>query len=244
MSKTPRRWPPQWLAFYQPKAFGAEAYAIHYYGRIRHIEQVPRRELFPNESLNPKSNLLYHRLWLENIEHLAQPIRSARWRRIVFISTTWRKFTRAVEINDLFDDGPLEDRLWAVLKSERIAAERQWKLMLAEARYFLNFALFCAKGHIDVETDGDTWHTDRQRVPQDNQRDNAVQAQGWHVLRFNTQQVKEWAVEYCVPQIKATINRLGGLSDEGLVPRVFHNLPDGGATQLSLFDQGLDAELD
>lgn len=131
-----------------------------------------------------------------------------------------------------------------LLKSERIAAERQWELMLAEARYFLDFALFCAKGHIDVETDGDTWHADRQRIPQDNQRDNAVQAQGWHVLRFNTRQVKESAVEYCVPQIKATINRLGGLSDEGLVPRVFYDLPDSSATQLSLFDETVDSESD
>ncbi len=244
VAKAPKRWPPQWLAFYQTKAFDAEAYAVHYYGRISRIEQVPRRELFPNELPSHRSDLLYHRLWLENIEQLAQPIHSARWRRIIFIPTTWRKFTRAVEINDLFDESPLEDTLWSVLKAERIAAERQWELKLAEARYFLDFALFCAKGRIDIETDGDTWHANRRRIPQDNQRDNAVQAQGWHVLRFNTRQVKESAAEYCVPQIKAIINRLGGLSDEGLVPRVFHTLPDGGAAQLSLLDQGFDAELD
>ncbi len=45
---------------------------------------------------------------------------------------------------------------------------------------------------------------------------------------------------YCVPQITATVNRLGGLSDDGVVPRAFLTMPDGIAQQLSLFDAGDD----
>jgi hypothetical protein len=41
------RWPPQWLAFYQTKIFGDEAYAVNYYARVLDIWRVFRWELFP-----------------------------------------------------------------------------------------------------------------------------------------------------------------------------------------------------
>ena len=43
------RWPPRWLAFYQTKVFGDEAFAINYYARVRDIRRVTRRDLFPTE---------------------------------------------------------------------------------------------------------------------------------------------------------------------------------------------------
>lgn len=42
-------WSPQWLAFYQTKVFGAEAYAIHYYAQVQQICEVYRWELFPDQ---------------------------------------------------------------------------------------------------------------------------------------------------------------------------------------------------
>ncbi len=36
------RWPPQWLAFYQTKIFGDEAYAVSYYARVLDIRKVFR----------------------------------------------------------------------------------------------------------------------------------------------------------------------------------------------------------
>jgi len=236
VASAPKRWPPRWLAFYQTKVFEEEAFAVRYYGYVRDMEIVRRYELFPNEIPNPKSEREYYRIHLESLERLAAPIRSARWRRIVFIPTTWQKFTRAAEINDLFDESPLEDRLWRELKRLQIGAERQWDLQIQEARYLLDFAVFCVKANLDIETDGDTWHADRERIPEDNKRDNALQSGGWHVLRFNGQQIRESATESCVPQILTTINSLNGLSDEGLVPRRFYNLPDGAMQQLTLFE--------
>jgi very-short-patch-repair endonuclease len=237
VASAPKRWPSKWLAFYQTKVFGDEAFAVNYYGRVRDIRIVRRREMFPDELPNPKSDRAYYQLHLHSLERLPQPIYSRCWRRIVFIPTTWAKLTQAVEINDLFDDSPLEDRLWAELKRLRISAERQWNLKLGESFYFLDFAVFCLNGRIDVETDGDTWHADPQRIPEDNRRDNALQATGWRVLRFNGRQICESLAEYCVPQITATINSLDGLSDEGLVSRVFYQTPEGMAQQLSLFEE-------
>ena len=110
------RWPPDWLAFYQTQVFSEEGYAINWYSQVREIREVPRRELLPNDPPSAKSDQIYCQLKLGPICRLAQPIVSRRWRRITFISTTWRKFMAATEINDLFDDSPLEDRLWAEFK--------------------------------------------------------------------------------------------------------------------------------
>lgn len=237
VERAPKRWPPRWLAFYHTKAFGEMAYAVHCYGRVRQVDVVRRRDLFPHEPLNPKSDREYYRVRLDRLDRLERPIRSGRPRRIVFIPTTWHKFTTAAEINDLFHESPLEDRLWAQFRQLNISAERQWDLKLNESRYVLDFAVFCAQGQIDVETDGDTWHARRDRIPKDNRRDNALALAGWGVLRFNGKQIRESLTDYCVPKILGLINRLGGLGDEGMVPRKFFNLPGGPGQQLSLFDE-------
>lgn len=105
-------WPPRHIAFYQTKSFGDEKYAIRYYAEVTGIEQATRRDLFPEEPLGPKSGRRYHKLSLGPIRKMEQPIISRRWRRIVFIPTTWAKFQAALEVNDLYDGSPLEDKLW------------------------------------------------------------------------------------------------------------------------------------
>jgi hypothetical protein len=249
------RWPPQWLAFYQTKVFGDEAYAVNYYARVRDIRQVSRWQLFPNEPHDEKGKRRYYQLLLSPLQRLPKPILSLRWRRIVFIPTTWAKFMNAVEINDLYDESPLEDRLWAELKRLQIDAERQYFVEapplsppklggMKGGRYALDFALFCDQGKMDVETDGDTWHADPARIPLDNQRDNDLTSLGWSILRFNGHQIREAIAEYCIPTILESINRLGGLTTEGLIPRTFDPDYPEGLQQLTLFESGPEYEAD
>jgi len=148
------RWPPHWIAFYQTKVFGPEAYSVRYYARIVEIRTVTRQQLFPSEPENPKSDRQYFQMIFTPLQKLPEPILSRRWRRIVFIPTTWQKFIRATEINDLFDDSPLEDRLWTEMKRHKIPAERQLFTTVKRQNYALDFAVFCDKANIDVETDG------------------------------------------------------------------------------------------
>lgn len=232
----PKRWPPLWIAFYQQKIFGDNAYCIRYFGQVKDITRARRREIFPNELPSQKSNKEYYLLHLAKLEERAVPIPSYRPRRLVFIPTTWAKFERAEQINDLFDDSPLEDQLWNELKRLTIDAERQWFVTLSDARYFLDFAFFCKQGRLNVETDGDAWHLDRERAPLDNARDNALHLNGWIVLRYNTHQIRESFQTECLRGIEAGINQLGGLSSDGLVPRVFYGKGKQSAQQLSLFD--------
>lgn len=210
-----KRWAPEWLAFYQTKIFGSEAFSIRYYAKVLEIQEVGRIELFPDEPPHEKTDKRYYKLNLAPLQKLPQPIASHRRRRITFISTTWNKFITAIEINDLYDDSPLEDQLWNEMKELQINAERQERIKVKEKIYFLDFAIYCAKGKINIETDGDRWHSQQARIPEDNRRDNDLETLGWRTLRFNTKHVQEAMGEYCIPTIVENINQLGGLGQEG-----------------------------
>jgi very-short-patch-repair endonuclease len=240
----PKRWPPQWIAFYQTKVFGDEAHAVRYYGRVARINRAPRHVLFPEEPENPKSGRLYYQVHISSLEERYHPIISRRWRRIVFIPTTWSKFTEAEEINDLFDDSPLEDTLWRHLRRERISAERQWEWQHRQSRYVLDFAVFCHEGSLDIETDGDSYHANPDASVSDNERNNALAAAGWHVLRFNSLQINERAADYCLPNVLETINKLGGPKEDTIAARKFYSLPEGTAQQLALLESTSDYDLE
>ena len=236
VASAPRPWPPRWIGFYMPKPFGPDAYTIRYYGLVKNIQLATRRELFPNEIESALSQKQYYRVTFHGIEERPTPIPSHRPRRLIFIPTTWAKFELAEQINDLFNDSPLEDLLWARFKQMGIPAERQWQVDSKQQRFRLDFALFCKQKLIDIEVDGDTWHADPDRIPLDNQRNNALGVDLWTVLRFNGRQIREQMDSYCLPSIQEAINTHGGLSDDGLVSRVFY--PDSNVQQLNLFEDG------
>lgn len=230
-----KRWPPQWIAFYQTKVFGNDKWSINYYAEVIDIQKVFRSQLFPDEPLNKKTGSLYYKIIFEPLRRLPKPIMSRRFRRIVFISTTWEKFVNAIEINDLYDESPLENRLWSEFKRLEINAERQEFVKAGGRNYALDFAIYCESGKIDVETDGDTWHSRREDIAHDNLRDNALKTDGWRVLRFNTSQVREQLTEYCVKTIVKNINGLGGIKEGKSYSRKL-NLNTSNSIQLKLFD--------
>ncbi|MFP3896029.1 MAG: endonuclease domain-containing protein [Anaerolineales bacterium] len=238
------RWPPEWLAFYQTKAFGAEKYSIRYYARVVDIHKVFRWQLFPDEPVNEKTNRQYYQLMLSPLDQLPEPILSLRLRRIVFIPTTWEKFVSAVEINDLYDESPLEDHLWIELKRRKIEAQRQYFVPVKRRGYYLDFAIFCNEGKLDVETDGDTWHLGRECASRDNERDNNLTNLGWSILRFRGRRIQEEMAEYCIPAIMKSVNRLNGLKANGLVPRPFDPEHPTGRQQLTLFEKEPDYDID
>ena len=240
---TPKQWPPRYLAFYQTKVFEQERYAIHWHAPVLGIETARRSELLPGECDHPRADALYYKINLGALQRLPRPIPSRRLRRIVFIPTTWDKLLSAAEINDLYHESPLEDELWSLYKRVRIVAERQYFIEVEMRRYALDFAIFCRKGKIDVETDGDTWHADVKRIPLDNQRDNDLTRKGWGVLRFNGRQIRE-SPDSCVATTMDAINRHEGLDTDGLVPTKFNPRDPDGPQQLTLFEESPPYEID
>lgn len=213
------RWPPEWLAFYHTKIFGEQAFGVHYFARVLDVRTAFRWQLFPDAPEDERSSRLYYQLMLEPLRTLPKPIFSRRLRRIVFIPTTWQKLMTAAEINDLYDESPLEDRLWAELKRVGIEAERQEFHLVGNQAYALDFAIYCQLGKLDVETDGDRWHANPARAASDNLRDNALETVGWHVLRFGTAQIMESAADYCLPLIAENVDRLGGLDQRPTIEK-------------------------
>ena len=231
-----KTWPPRLLAFYQPKIFKQEAFSINYFAEVVAVKQVTRHQLFPNEPPGKKSDQQYYQLQLRPLRQLDRPIVSRRFRRIVFIATTEKKFFNAVEINDLYDGSPLEDKLWAEFKRRKIEAERQEHVEINKNNYFLDFALYCVKGKINIETDGDRYHAFPAQAARDNRRNNDLESVGWNVLRFSTLQIQEQMSEYCVPSIVKTINNLGGLDEGRCSTRQISSDSTKKVRQLGLFD--------
>ncbi|MCI0381068.1 MAG: endonuclease domain-containing protein, partial [Gemmataceae bacterium] len=174
----------RWVAFYLTKVFGREKWSVRHWAKVRKITKARRVELLPQQERHPRAQNLYYRLELGALQTRPEPILSRRRRLIVFIPSIWKKFTTALEINDLVHGSPLEDRLWAAFKQVEIEAERQWWEFDRKTRYCLDFALFCPERNIDVECDGDTWHIKPEAAAHDNARNNFMEQRGWHVLRF------------------------------------------------------------
>ena len=200
------------MAFYQGKVFGKnDAYKIRYFGEVSRVDIVPRKELFPNDEENQhKAENLYYRIQLRSLQIRYKPIVSYRPRRLVFIPTTWKKFEHADQINDLFDGSSLEDQLWKELKGIGILAERQWKVVVKTHNYYLDFAVFCKKGRLAIETDGYTTHFDsKNQIDYDTWRQNELELDDWRFLHYTRRQIVENEKPY-LEQIEEKIEQLGG----------------------------------
>jgi very-short-patch-repair endonuclease len=200
------------LAFYQTSAFKEEKWAVRYFAEVQQCTIVKRKQLLPDEAQHPRAENDYYKLELGALQTLEKPIISQHGRRLVFISTTLEKFRRARELNDLFHESPLEDDFWKEIKRRGLEAERQLFVSINKNTYCLDFAVFCRNGQINVECDGDYWHTQRDAIVSDNVRDNALTSSGWAVLRFGTKQIRHELGE-CLESLWRTILRQGGLDD-------------------------------
>lgn len=229
----------EYLAFYQPSAFGEDKWRVRYYGRTVDMEQVKRIELLPNEPANKNRDELYYRIEIPDLEELPQPILNKhRDKRIPsFIQTTLHKLHNAEAIDDLFHDSPLEDELWRYLKENGIETERQHSVFREEGgEYFLDFAVFCQNGRkIAIECEGKKWHYNTpEQIKKDNERYNYLNRKNWHILRFSSNQLQN--PQKCLNEIKKSINANGGLLTADKQLQLLETENSNGTTQLELFN--------
>jgi very-short-patch-repair endonuclease len=203
----------EYLAFYFPKCFGEELqYKIKYYSKITAIDIVKRVKLFPDEPRHKNANKDYYQLHLEKIKELPNPISSKEWRRIIHIPTSKQKLFSAKEINDLWDTSPLEEKIYQALKKQKIATERQVYVEVGGNKYYLDFGIFCHKGKIDIECDGEKYHILPEALTKDRQRNNQLTSFGWQVLRFSGREIIH-DIKKCIDIISKTIYNSGGLKN-------------------------------
>ncbi len=200
----------RYLAFYQTRVFGKEKWAVNYYTRIKAITVTRRIQLLPDEPDHPRANEDYYRLEVEDLKKLPSPIPSQRRRRLVFIPTTLERLFTVQEINELYYTSPIEERLFRSLKTAGLMPERQFYVQDRKGGYFLDLAVFCQKGKIDIECDGETYHSGREKAQADRQRDNRLTARGWRILRFSGSEINS-DLSGCVAMVQRVVKRLGGI---------------------------------
>ncbi|MCX6340715.1 MAG: DUF559 domain-containing protein [Candidatus Aureabacteria bacterium] len=202
----------KYLGFYFPTVFEEEFKCkVTYFSPVSDIDVLKRIELFRDEPQHPRAQKDYYRIRLGEIETLPHPIPSRRWRRIVHIPTTYEKLMGAREINDLWETSPLEDKIYDALKRKKIRPERQMFVCTRGKTYCLDFCIYCNNGNIDVECDGERYHTLPDALARDRQRNNEPTAHGWSVLRFSGKQIRERIPE-CLYLIEKTIKNKHGLA--------------------------------
>ncbi|HPJ72459.1 MAG TPA: DUF559 domain-containing protein [bacterium] len=202
----------RYLAFYFPAAFGEEfQYRVFYYAPVRGMDAVKRIELFPDEPRHPRAKKDYYRIGLGQIKKLPRPIPSRRFRRLVHIPSTYGKLMTAREINDLYETSPLEDTMYRALKREKIDPERQLYVEAGRKKYCLDFCVYCKDRNIDIECDGESYHTLPKALARDRARNNDLASRGWSVLRFSGSQIRESLPE-CLSLVKKTVRTNKGLA--------------------------------
>jgi len=203
----------EYLGFYFPKIFGETMrYKVNYYAKVKKIDIVKRIQLFPEEKEHQRVSQDYYQFHLGEIKDLPEPIASLRWRRIVHIPTSCEKLFTAKEINDLYDTSPLEETLYLEMKKREIIAERQFYVKVEGRFYCLDFGIFCKKGNMDVECDGEKYHILPEALTRDRERNNELTSFGWSVLRFSGKQINQ-TINDCFTKISRTIENLGGISE-------------------------------
>src|SRR5919201_2396562 len=120
-----------YLAFYQPSAFGARGGQIEYVAPVRGHELTTRGELLKDEEDHPHAKEEYYKIQIGGLERLKETIVAEKWKRITFLYTTGEYLLKAKTLNDLVVDDDERQILWRSLR-ERAENEQLYKTSLPE----------------------------------------------------------------------------------------------------------------
>lgn len=120
-----------YLAFYQPSAFGERGGKIEFIAEVRGHELTTRGELLKDEADHPRAREEYYKIQIGGLDRLKEPILADKWKRITFLYTTGEYLLRARTLNDLVVDADERQILWHSLR-ERAENEQLYKADLPE----------------------------------------------------------------------------------------------------------------
>ena len=121
-----------YLAFYQPSAFGERGEQIEFVTEVRGHELTTRGELLKDEADHPRAKEEYFKIQIGALEKLAQPITADKWKRLTFLYTTGEYLLKATTLNDLVVEGDERQLLWQSLR-ERAENAQLYNVGLPEA---------------------------------------------------------------------------------------------------------------
>ncbi len=110
-----------WLAFYQPAAFGeGHQWRVEYIAPVLGHELTTRAQLLQDEPDHPRAGEEYFKVQLGPLVRLPRPIHAGKWKRVTFFYTTGEYLARAETLNDLVVHSEERKLLWRSLR-ERAA---------------------------------------------------------------------------------------------------------------------------
>jgi hypothetical protein len=121
-----------YLAFYQPSAFGDRGGQIELISQVRGHELTTRGGLLKDEANHPRAKEEYYKLQIGALEKLKEPVRSDKWKRLTFLYSTGEYLLKAKTLNDLVVAGDERQLLWRSLR-ERAENSQLYKVDLPEA---------------------------------------------------------------------------------------------------------------
>lgn len=109
--------------------------------------------------------------------------------------------------NALFNGSSIERLMKQALIQNSICFEEEYKLKneRSGSYIFLDFAIPELK--IDIECDGEYWHTTKEFIEKDKNRDDFLKSIGWTVLRFPGKKIMK-EIERCLEEIVEKIDVL------------------------------------
>ena len=149
-----------YLAFYQPSAFGERGGQIEFIAQVKGHELTTRGELLKDESDHPRSKEEYYKIQLGGLEKLKEPIKTDKWKRLTFLYSTGEYLLNAKILNDLVVQSEERAILWKSLR-ERAENEQLYKVDLPEVDIppEVLMVLLGFKGH-DVSEGSDVYEVD------------------------------------------------------------------------------------
>jgi hypothetical protein len=121
-----------YLAFYQPAAFGERGGQIEFIAQVKGHELTTRGELLKDEANHPRAKEEYYKIQLSGLEKLPQPVKANKWKRLTFLYTTGEYLLNAKLLNDLVVQNEEREILWKSLR-ERAEHEQLYKIDLPDA---------------------------------------------------------------------------------------------------------------
>jgi hypothetical protein len=121
-----------YLAFYQPAAFGERGGQIEFIAQVKGHELTTRGELLKDEADHPRAKEEYYKIQLSGLEKLPQPVKANKWKRLTFLYTTGEYLLNAKLLNDLVVQNEEREILWKSLR-ERAEHEQLYKIDLPDA---------------------------------------------------------------------------------------------------------------
>ena len=120
-----------YLAFYQPSAFGERGKRIEFIAEVRGHELTTRAELLKDEPNHPHAREEYYKIQIGPLEKLNDPISADKWKRLTFLYSTGEYLLNAKLLNELVVKSEEREILWRNLR-ERAENKQIYKANLPE----------------------------------------------------------------------------------------------------------------